>query len=407
MSNASLSSFQFELKQYYIMNDPVNLTYQAGPAWALLNKETSAGGKNMPVPQIYANSNGGSKTFSNAQTNKSSVQGAQFLISSYSKYYDVGTIDEDLISASREDRFAWVKAMTMQIDSSLRSHGQFLAMYTYLDGSGAMAQVSNVSSNTVTLQDPGNVNRFSVGMSVVSASAKFSGTAPTNTQLVTAVNEDAGTVTFNTLPASTTNNWYLFRDGDYVTNGIGSLLVGLAGWLPTVAPTTGDSFFTVDRSVDVAKLSGVRLDATGMAITDVLIKLAQKIFTNGGRPTKSFMHPVLMGLLLQDLQNKSIYTPGRDMMEGTDISFEKISLRTSFGTVDIYSDIWMDTDKIYMLDWDKWYFANMNLATMFTSDGMELLRTYDEDSVEYRIRTYGQLACRGVGFNGVAYNLTA
>lgn len=402
-----IADYEPYLKQYYNTYSPYNVAYTAGPFYGMMSKATRAGGKNFPVPQQYTNPQSTSSSFSVASTNADNGMSiAEFLVSSYAKQYSLINIDEDLIANARSDEFAFQTALTTSINSTIAEHGKRLAIAFWGDGSGATAQVESVSSATVTLKDPTNARRFSVGQSVYTSGTLFS-TEPTNTQTVTAVDAINGTVTFGTLPTGTVADWYLFNQGDYATS-LGSKFVGFTGWVPEALTTPWSTLFSTTRTADPTLLAGVRVDASNLTPRQAMIQVIQNLVANGARPStvfKIFMHPIQYAVLLQSLEASRVYTAKDTELPGLNISYRGISYVGAGFSMEIYQDMWLDSDKIAVCDFDKWHFMNSAHAAMMTSDGLDLLRLPSADSVQLRIRTYGQLACTAVAYQGLAYNL--
>lgn len=404
-----ISSYEPYLKQYYNSYSPYNVTYESGPFYAMMMKATRAGGKNMPVPQQYGNPQSTSSSFSvSSGSANSAIQLAEFLIPSYPKMYSMVNIDEDLIAASRNDEFTFQQALTNSIDSTIREHGKFLAIYFTGDGSCAIGQVdtNGVSGSTITLVDPTHARRFSVGQSVYTAAAKFS-TEPTNEQLITAVDSINGTITFDSLPTGTDDDWYLFNEGDYATS-LGSKIVGYQGWVPPGLTSPWTTLFSTDRSVNPSLLAGVPLNGQNMTPKQAMIQAVQNLVANGVNPAstfKIFLHPIQYAVLLQSLEANRVYTIKDTEISGLNISFRGINYVGAGYSMDVYQDMWIDSDKMFICDFDKFRFENSAHAAMFTSDGLDLLRLPTADAVQLRIRTYGQIACSAVARQAIVYNL--
>lgn len=72
-------------------------------------------------------------------------------------------------------------------------------------------------------------------------------------------------------------------------------------WLPATAPVTGDNFCGIDRTCDVVRLAGTRIDASGLTFEEGIVLAAKYCAVNGGRPDQvlvpngSFLH----GLTIQ------------------------------------------------------------------------------------------------------------
>lgn len=402
-----ITDFEPYLKQYYNTYSPYNVSYRAGPFYGQVNKRTRAGGKNFSVPQQYANPQSTSSNFSVSISNAGSGMSlAEFLVPNYPKLYSTLNIDEDLLANARSDEFAFQTALVTSVNSTIAEHGKRLAISFWGDGSGALAQVLSVNSNTVTLVDPTHARRFSIGQKVYTTDTLLS-TEPTNTQTVTGVDAIAGTVTFGTLPTGTLADWYLFNQGDYATS-LGSKFVGFTGWVPTAVTGAWATLFSTNRTADPTLLAGIRVDGSNLTPKQAMIQTIQNLVANGADATsvfKVFMHPVQYAVLLQTLESQRVYTAKDVELPGLNISYRGIAYVGAGFTMEIFQDMWIDSDKIAVCDFDKWHFENSVHAAMMTSDGLDLLRLETQDSVQLRIRTYGQLVCAAVAHQGLVYNL--
>jgi len=408
MSSINIADYVAYLKQYYNSYSPYNLTYKAGPYYAMLNKMTRAGGKNTPVPQQFGNNQSTSSNYTVASNSAGSpLSLAEFLVPSYPTMYSLCNIDEQLIAAGRDSEFAFANPLQLSIDSSLREHGKKIAIYLLGDGSGALATVQSVSSNTVYLVDPTHARRFSLNQQIITSGTLFS-SAPTNVQTVVGVNAQLGTVTFDTLPTGTVAGWYLFNNGDYATS-LGNKIVGFQGWIPPVFTAPWTTLFGVDRTQDETLLAGIRVNASGLTVKQAMIQGVQNLVANGADVSsafKIFMHPIQYAVLLQQLEGSRVYTQLDTKIEGLDVSFKGVKYEGSGFDMEIYQDMWVDSDKIMIADFDKWHFENTKHAVMMTSDGLDLLRLESQDAVQLRIRTYGQQTCSAVAWNAICYGLT-
>ena len=123
--------------------------------------------------------------------------------------------------------------------------------------------------------------------------------APADTFLVNSVNRNTGVL----LGVSSTNlvaDWpvayFLAMQGDlpsvvnnnfqpFGSNTTNSLLKisGFAAWLPVAGPPAVDSFFGVNRNLDVQRLAGVTFDGTAISLEEALLQGTGRIALNGGR----------------------------------------------------------------------------------------------------------------------------
>ena len=193
-------------------------------------------------------------------------------------------------------------------------------------------------------------------------------------------------------------NWFIFRDGDY-----GNALMGLGGYIPEVAPVSGDNFFGMDRSNDVEMLSGVRLDAQGSNIIEGLMELASMIEAVEGEPDYVFMNHLDITDVEKQLTNKIEYTTvDLTTSTGVPIAFKGIKLPTHRGEVTIIADPYQRRRRAHMLTLKSWELASIDkIANMIDDDGVSMLRASDQDAFEVRIASYPQLVCYAAGHNGV------
>lgn len=62
-------------------------------------------------------------------------------------------------------------------------------------------------------------------------------------------------------------------------------------WLPHVAPSKGDSWSGVDRSVDTSGLAGLRYDGSSVAREEALLQASFLIAREGGEANVCYVHP--------------------------------------------------------------------------------------------------------------------
>ena len=271
---ATASNQVAALKELYTGDDYMkDLVYKKNPMLALIPKDESPSGfagKYIPVPLIYGTPQGRSATFSNSQNNQTAPYLSSFFVYRVSNY-QLATITNELLEATKDNAGAFIDEAKLVMDTSFRNISNDLALDLYGSASGERGQISSISSGVITLVSSATVVNFEVGMSLVSYSV--SGTTPTQSTsaavgYVIAVNRSAGTVTVSATAggsAGTPTNWstsfkYLAVQGD-VNFASGGLAVasalkvaGLQAWIPVTAPTSGDSFWGVDRSVDDLQL---------------------------------------------------------------------------------------------------------------------------------------------------------
>jgi hypothetical protein len=395
-----MSTFSAALKQHYTDHMIKNMVYANNPLLALMPKYEKFGGLNLPVPLIYGNPQGRSASFSNALANKTNSQIKAFTLTRVQDY-SLANISNEVIEASQGSADAFMQAATTEIDGAIHALKRSMAIAMFRSGTGSIGQISsgsNVGTATITLANISDIVNFEVGMTLQLA-ATDGATPRTGTVVVTALDRSAGTVTLG-------GNWtagiaaaaagdYILQDGDSNAKA-----KGLAAWLPYTAPTSGDSFFGVDRSKDVTRLAGLRGDYTGAPIEEALIDLAAKISREGGTPSHAIMSFENYAQLEKALGSKVIYMDNKS--EDASVSFKGIMIHGPRGPIAVMPDQNCPSNYFYMLQLDTWKLYSLGAAPkLLKADGLDFLRVSSADAVEVRVGAYFNIATSAPGFNGV------
>lgn len=403
----TLAKFAPALKKYYSNTAVENMTYKDHPAYAMIAKDTNFGGEDMPLPITYGNPQGRSAKFSIAKKNKGSSKHAKFTLTRF-RDYSLASIDNETVEASETNAGAFFKALTSEIDGAMNSAKNSAASDMFGNGSGKIGQIKIGSvvagATTFTLENIEDVVLFENGMSLefsssytnpATAAKAFAGS---NQVIITKIDRTNGIITVDTaldtaVPTIAAGD-YIFIEGDYWDK-----MPGFEGWLPSVAPTTGDSFFGLDRSVDPTRLAGQRLDGSSMPFEEALIKGASLVQREGGRPDYAFCSYDKYSDLEISLGAKVQYVmpsaAGR-----ADISFRGIVLNTNKGTMAVVADSFCPSNRAFVLTWKTWKLYSLKQPIRILDlDGNKMLRENDADAVEIRIGGYKVLGCNAPGWN--------
>lgn len=398
-----------------------DLVYKKNPFLALVPKDESPSGmagKYIPVPLVYGTPQGRSATFSNAQGNQTAPVLASFFVYRVSNYQLV-TITNELLEATKDDAAAFVDEAKLNMDTGFRNISNDLAQSLMAPSTGERGQISAISTGVITLVDPNTVVNFEIGMVLVSYSV--SGLTPTQSTsaalgYVIAVNRSAGTVTVSATQggsAGTPTNWstsfpYLAVQGDinFTSNGLGTSLAlkvaGLGYWFPFTAPTSGDSFWGVDRSADPTRLAGVRYDGSSLSIEEALVNASALVAREGGQPDMCFMNFASYAALENSLGSKVQYVDVKH--DEADIAFAGIRVHAPYGPITIIPDRNMPGQMAYLLTMETLKFRSLGKAPHILTyglEGLEGLRVGTADALEIRIGFYGNLTCNAPGWNCV------
>ena len=399
-TNFDLTAANAVLKELYFGQTPENLVYRTNPLLAMIPKKTDAGGKYVPAPIIVGASQGRSATFTNAQANQSPVLAKEFLVTRVSDY-SIATIDNQTLLATKGDKAAFVDGLKTVVDGAFRSATLSAASALFRDGTGAIGTISSISTGVITLSNAADAVQFEVNQ-VLQVATSAGGSARTAKGYVIAVDRTAGTVTVATsqggsaaTPTSWVANDVIHGDGD-----IGAKMKGLAAWLPSTAPSSGESFFGVDRSSDPVRLGGVRYAGTSQPIEEALIDASMLLGREGGMPEYCFMSFASYAALEKALGAKVNYVN----VEGpAGISFKGIRVYGANTEIKVMPDRNCPVATAYLLSLDSLKLISLNdVPHLFRyADGLEALRVYNQDAAEARVGYYGNLWCNAPGWNAV------
>jgi hypothetical protein len=402
MQTVDLTTCNEVLKELYDGQKVQNMTYKDNPALALIPK-AQAGGKYYPVPIQYANGQGRSAAFTNAQANQSANKFKEFLVTEASDYA-LGTIDNRTMMSAKTDKQAFINVAEREINSKIRILKNSIGSALFRSGTGSIGQITSISSGVITLSNRLDVVQFAVGMTL-NANATDGGTPRAALGYIIAVNKAAGTITVSATsisgsagsPSGWTANDYLLADGDN-----NAKIKGFSAWLPWTAPTSGDSFFNVDRSVDVVSLAGNRYDGSSQTIEEGLQDGLSEVSLYGDGSTDIVvMNPNSYTNLIKSLGSKVQYV---DLMSDAGIGFKGVMIEGPRGQVKVLQDRNCPALMAYALQLDTWEIRAVGDVPMFLTygkEGLEMLRVSNADAAEFRLGYYAQLVCNAPGYNGV------
>lgn len=419
MQPITQSSVAGILKELYDQQKVQWLTYKDNPTLAMARKEEKFPGKYYPVPVVYGLTQGASSTFANAYGNQNSPSVAEFLVTRVSDF-SLASIDGQLLAAAQTDPGAFIDGSELMIDAAFQTAVNRLASAMFRNGAGTIGQittVANVSGTTYTilLSNPDDNVQFEGGQTLVAVqNVDGSGTAPTDTALVTAVNRNTGVLTV-TSATNIASDWpttyYLAAQGDLPTTsnqnfqpsgstGTNSLLklAGFAAWLPLSGPPVSDTFFGVNRNLDTQRLAGVTFDGTSISLEEALLQGTGRIALNGGRVDTGICSYSTYTSLIISLGSKVQYI---DEKIG-EIGFRGVQVNGANTVMSVFPDRNCPDGVIYCLEMDSWTLRSQNAAPHILKylDEIEILRVPGVDQAELRVGTYGQFYTNKPGHNG-------
>lgn len=375
--------------------------YEDSPSVGIIPKDTSFEGEAKAVV-IHLSGVMGSHTFEEAQRHASDAESRRFLVTRV-KDYAVATMDAETMLASKSNKGAVARTIDMQTRSALYTIGRSVGAQLFGDGDGYLGAVGSLdSTDGIVLADPRDVVNFEVGYRIgfydSSASADLTATA-NNWPIITSINRETGLIRFDEdvsggsaiLSAAVAAGDSLYRVGDR-SGGAGLGASGFGKWLPLAAPTSGDSFFGVDRSVDPVRLAGNRIVGSGARLEDTVMTASAKVMINGGRPDTLIVNPLRFAEL-----NKSSYSKTEFCDISTDIArvgYKGIRFPTPSGVVEVLPDPQCPYATGWLLQKNTWEICSLGPLPHFAKDdGSKYDRQATADGIEFRIRAFWNLIC--------------
>lgn len=391
-----LTAFDAMMKEMYPPGVPEEVAYRRHTWLQKIEKRDDFEGDAYVVPIIIGGPQGRSAKLANAITNMASSTQKKFVITpgASNADYVAWKIDARTLYASRSNKGAFVRARKHEADLALKQIGNSLANGLYGDGTGAMATVDSVASNTMTLTRARDVRKFYIGM-VLRSDDNSTGASPrSGTMTVSSLDPSAGTVTVGSIVAGTAAGDTLFVDGDEANR-----IKGLASWLPLTAPTGGDSHWGVDRSVDAERLSGVRLNNAGAGVFNNALELCETVFEVGGMPDLILLSPSKFNTLAKDTEATILREEGGNATYGS----KGFDFQYSGGSATVLADPDCPDNRMYVLTTSSWWITHLEgLPHIVRDDGQDAVRGSTTDDIQMRARYWAEPVCNAPGWNGVA-----
>jgi hypothetical protein len=430
---ASSSSAVAALKELYVDDQSFmkDMVYAQNPWMALVPKNEDAdglAGKYLPVPIQYANQQGRSHTFANAQNNQTPNQYDSFFVYVIQDYQLV-TITNLLIEQTKSKAGAFVDEMKREMDGGMKNISNNVAFELFGSGTatrgiiGAAGITGGGPSYSFLLANPQNVVNFEVGMTIQASATDGGAIIPTGTPAtpdlgtITAVNRGTGQITFTVAQGAPQTDWaatdYITVQGDVPPAGgsgsgpigaTGSYLAlsGLAAWVPATDPATNDSFWGVNRSTDPTRLAGLRYNASAYTIEEGMTNALAYANREGADPDLCIMDFASYAALINSLGAKVQYVEVKH--DEVDVAFEGVRFHSAYGYITVLADRSCPPQTAYVLTTDTWKLRSLGKVPHILTygiEGLEGLRVGNADALEVRIGYYGNLVCSGPGLNMV------
>lgn len=389
MAVETVTLYDALMKELYPGRTPANVASRNRTFLSKVPKQGGFYGDQMVVPIIYGNAVGRSATASNAYTATTGGSSKSKFVVTRSANYASVNLSGELIHASKNDRGAFLSALKVEVDSMLDELGHSLSLNLYRDIGGARAQISSVSTNTLTLVDPEDAASFKVGMTLENdtTDGTSGGGVDAGSSTVTDIDEEAGTITL----ADATNfaaNDYIFAEGDF-----GNMMAGLNSYIPASAGT----LYSLDQTDHREMLAGTYISDTSYSIEESILITAEKVHKRGGKPDCCFIsHENFTNLVLG--RESKVVTESGGMNK---IGFRGFPVDYSGGTLMVYPDPDCPPNDGYVLTLNSWVLHHLEgLPHIVKDDGLRALRNSGDDSIQVRGRYWAALCCYAPAWNG-------
>lgn len=372
-----------------------DVMYKKSIALADCKKKTDFGGEGAYINIATAGTSGGSSDFATALANQGPSVQKRFFIT-HRKEYQIATVDGLAIATSKDDKMSVLRTLKAEMDKANYKFTLALSSKFFGNAGGALGQISatsNVGTATITLATPADIVKFEIGDFIQTSSDNGSGSSPaglTSTAQAQIVNLDRGTGTltlngnWSTLLPGTLASYFIFRPGDYA-----NAFSGLGGWNPITAPTSGDSFFGMDRSVgDLTRQAGDRYVGTGSSYEDSILSASAQAAMLTSRLPRTYVNPLDFVGLVKELGSKRIVDAKN--REGS-TGFKGIEVYTPTGVTEVVADPFAPKGYGRMVDPD-----DITLMTAGECPGplnwggaQSTQVLANADAVQFRIGAYG------------------
>lgn len=399
MAVSSISTVAYIYKKNYAGSIVGDLAARKHPFYFKLSKKDGFTGRSFDYPIHVGNPQGIGADFTAAQAAVATSQGYQ-LVATRKKKYGFIQLDGEAILAAGDDKGAFVRLVRNETDRQIEEFGDHLAFDFYRDGGGVRGRRLSIASSTITLETAGDARNFKLGMTIAAGTALDGSGMRTGTTTITAVSEQANTITVAN-PASITsfaNNDYLWASGDQPSSG-NRCVSGLAAHLPLTAPTAGDSFNGIDRAADPVRLAGVRINNTATYLEENIYDAGVQIYDIGKTADTAFCNPVAFGQMVKRMNAKVQYQEAGGTVKAY---FRYIELDTPAGLIQVFPDPDCPRNRAYVLKMSTWFLKHVGGAPhIIMDDDLRALRVSNADSIESRTRFLGDIICEEPGSNAV------
>lgn len=411
MAAASSSTYKL-LRDLWPQKAIYDELYKASPTLGILKKDTSFYESHRFIDVGYGAPQGVGPNFGIAKAAKTASKAAEFSITAVT-YYGLFSLEGRLMRQSKGDKAVIVKPLARESRNVITQWKRDLSRYIHGNGGGALGQItagSTLTTATVTLVDT-NTNRFiEQGMTLNTSTADgTSGSVKAGSVTVKSIvrNLDStSTITVDQaswvagIPTAAASD-YIFRAGAF-----GAVLTGFDGWNPASDPGA-TLFFGVDRTPDVQRLGGIRVDARGKSPREAALRAARIVADVGGMPDTYILSTTDWEALQLELQSagtlKYTQVPSAPLGKfNFGLKYDAIQIMGPTGPINVITDPDATVGVGRMLSLDTWTLASTGELVSIIEGGAGpggMMMEDASDAFESRLVGDFQLYCEAPGLN--------
>lgn len=394
MSAANTSNLGQILKTIWTQDDINEVFYSDFPLLAMVKKDTSWSGEARVITVPWGQVAIGGSRFDVALANRRPSRVSKMTITT-NDYFVIWSVDHKLITLSRNDTGAVMRALDRETKSAMKRMKRTLGWLMYGDGGGSVGSIASISTTTITLNRARDSRNFEPGMEleVYSNSGARYGSVGTNrpgtlTVADGGVNTRTGVITFTAtvataVPLAAAND-YLFPTGDYQ-----NVFCGIDSYVPNVADASVGTLWSMLRTDFRNRLAGVRVGGKGQLVEEAIKRSLMRLGDAGGECSHVFLNTEDYYDLEMANQSKKYGT--LDTKVGT-IGFRGMEFTGHNGkVVSVYPDPECPKNLIYGLDLSDCVFATAGeFPDFLTVNGNKYELEPAANAAQGRIGGYGQ-----------------
>jgi hypothetical protein len=380
------------------------------PFMGLVKHDSSWDGLYRLITVATGGMAGRSATFGDAKANKSPTTYKQMQVEVRDNFA-TWSVDHKLITLSRNDRGALVRALTENTEAAIKKLKASQNFMNWRNGGGCVGKFSTASGATGTLVDVNDVRNFDIDDVIEFSSDDGTGGAGVHpgSAKITGINEDTGVITFDTT-LSTIHGFatsdYLFHQGDY-----NLVFAGVQTYCPVSDPGTSGVSSTVwgmPRTSHPTLLAGSRFTASNLLLIETLKSTLATAFRRRIKTTHIFAPPEIYNDIEMSLQGQRRYVEEKSGSVGYNALVFTVQ---GGGSVKVYPDADIPksadgTSKyIFGLNLPEWKFHTAgeypSWLNTVANGGTKFMVEQNANATEGRLGGYGQLYTKNLKSNWV------